>query len=178
MTAKQRALTAQFSRMNDMQRKAVFKTKGPILILAGAGSGKTTVLINRIAFLLRFGNAFYEQTADYTEEDGALLLRAADDSSVTWQEVSRAAHAVPVNPWNVLAITFTNKAANELKERLSAMLDDDGARVNAGTFHYICLRILRREIEALGYRSGFTIYDTDDGAARGKGLFGGTEPER
>lgn len=163
MTAKQRALTAQFSRMNEMQRKAVFKTKGPILILAGAGSGKTTVLINRIAFLLRFGNAFYEQTADYTEEDGALLLRAADDSSVTWQEVSRAAHAVPVNPWNVLAITFTNKAANELKERLSAMLDDDGARVNAGTFHYICLRILRREIEALGYRSGFTIYDTDDG---------------
>ena len=163
MTAKQRALTAQFSRMNDMQRKAVFKTKGPILILAGAGSGKTTVLINRIAFLLRFGNAFYEQTADYTEEDGTLLLRAADDSSVTWQEVSRAAHAVPVNPWNVLAITFTNKAANELKERLSAMLDDDGARVNAGTFHYICLRILRREIEALGYRPGFTIYDTDDG---------------
>ena len=163
MTAKQRALTAQFSRMNDMQRKAVFKAKGPILILAGAGSGKTTVLINRIAFLLRFGNAFYEQTADYTEEDGTLLLRAADDSSVTWQEVSRAAHAVPVNPWNVLAITFTNKAANELKERLSAMLDDDGARVNAGTFHYICLRILRREIEALGYRPGFTIYDTDDG---------------
>lgn len=163
MTAKQRALTAQFSRMNEMQRKAVFKTKGPILILAGAGSGKTTVLINRIAFLLRFGNAFYEQTADYTEEESALLLRAADDSSVTWQEVSRAAHAVPVNPWNVLAITFTNKAANELKERLSAMLDDDGARVNAGTFHYICLRILRREIEALGYRSGFTIYDTDDG---------------
>ena len=121
------------------------------------------MLINRIAFLLRFGNAFYEQTADYTEEDGTLLLRAADDSSVTWQEVSRAAHAVPVNPWNVLAITFTNKAANELKERLSAMLDDDGARVNAGTFHYICLRILRREIEALGYRPGFTIYDTDDG---------------
>ena len=163
MTAKQRALTAQFSRMNEMQRKAVFKTQGPILILAGAGSGKTTVLINRIAFLLRFGNAFYEQAADYTQEDGALLLRAAEDSSVTWQEVSRAAHAVPVNPWNVLAITFTNKAANELKERLSAMLDDDGARVNAGTFHYICLRILRREIDALGYRAGFTIYDTDDG---------------
>lgn len=163
MTAKQRALTAQFSRMNEMQRKAVFKTQGPILILAGAGSGKTTVLINRIAFLLRFGNAFYEQAADYTQEDGALLLRAAEDSSVAWQEVSRAAHAVPVNPWNVLAITFTNKAANELKERLSAMLDDDGARVNAGTFHYICLRILRREIDALGYRSGFTIYDTDDG---------------
>lgn len=163
MTAKQRALTAQFSRMNEMQRKAVFKTQGPILILAGAGSGKTTVLINRIAFLLRFGNAFYEQAADYTQEDGALLLRAAEDSSVAWQEVSRAAHAVPVNPWNVLAITFTNKAANELKERLSAMLDDDGARVNAGTFHYICLRILRREIDALGYRAGFTIYDTDDG---------------
>ena len=163
MTVKQRALTAQFSRMNEMQRKAVFKTQGPILILAGAGSGKTTVLINRIAFLLRFGNAFYEQAADYTQEDGALLLRAAEDSSVAWQEVSRAAHAVPVNPWNVLAITFTNKAANELKERLSAMLDDDGARVNAGTFHYICLRILRREIDALGYRSGFTIYDTDDG---------------
>lgn len=163
MTVKQRALTAQFSRMNEMQRKAVFKTQGPILILAGAGSGKTTVLINRIAFLLRFGNAFYEQAADYTQEDGALLLRAAEDSSVAWQEVSRAAHAVPVNPWNVLAITFTNKAANELKERLSAMLDDDGARVNAGTFHYICLRILRREIDALGYRAGFTIYDTDDG---------------
>lgn len=163
MEAKQRALTVQFSRMNEMQRKAVFKTQGPILILAGAGSGKTTVLINRIAFLLRFGNAFYEETSAYTPEDEAVLQRACASSSADWREVSEAVHARPVNPWNVLAITFTNKAANELKERLEAMLGDDGARVNAGTFHYICLRILRREIDALGYRSSFTIYDTDDG---------------
>lgn len=161
-TIKQQALAAQFSKMNEMQRKAVFKTQGPLLILAGAGSGKTTVLINRIAFLLRFGNAFYEETANATPEDKALLKRAAKKADTDWREVSRAAHAVPVNPWNVLAITFTNKAANELKERLSSMLGDDGARVNAGTFHYICLRILRREIDALGYSPRFTIYDTDD----------------
>ncbi len=153
-TIKQQAL--------EMQRKAVFKTQGPLLILAGAGSGKTTVLINRIAFLLRFGNAFYEETANATPEDKALLKRAAKKADTDWREVSRAAHAVPVNPWNVLAITFPNKAANELKERLSSMLGDDGARVNAGTFHYICLRILRREIDALGYSPRFTIYDTDD----------------
>ena len=159
---KQRVLKKQFSRMNEMQQKAVFKTQGPILILAGAGSGKTTVLINRIAFLLRFGNAYYEQTGLFSAEDEAVLLRAEKDET-DWREVSDAVRARPVLPWNVLAITFTNKAANELKERLVNMLGEDGEQVNAGTFHYICLRVLRREIEKLGYKPGFTIYDTDDG---------------
>ena len=161
---KKRVLEQRFSRMNDMQQKAVFKVKGPLLILAGAGSGKTTVLVNRIAYLLGFGDAYHDERAGEfaTEGDVAFLKGAAENPDYDVEELRRALHAQPVNPWNVLAITFTNKAANELKDRLCNLLGSDGLSVNAGTFHYICLRILRREIEALGYSSSFTIYDTDD----------------
>lgn len=160
---KQEILEQRFQRMNEMQKKAVFQVKGPLLILAGAGSGKTTVLVNRIAYLLNFGNAYHDTAADAlaTEEDIAALetaLREGCDIA----SLRRLLRAEPVNPWNVLAITFTNKAARELQERLTGLLGEEGARVNAGTFHYICLRILRREIEALGYSKSFTIYDTDD----------------
>ena len=112
-----------FSHMNDMQQKAVFCTEGPLLILAGAGSGKTTVLVNRIAYILQSG-----------------LCR----------------------PWQILAITFTNKAAGELKERICAAVPEGGDEIWAATFHSTCARILRRYGDRIGYSSHFTVYDTAD----------------
>ena len=114
---------AMFSRMNDKQKEAVFHTEGPLLILAGAGSGKTTVLVNRVAYIIKAGLA---------------------------------------QPWQILAITFTNKAAGELKDRIEAVCDTDADEVWAATFHSTCARILRRYGEKLGFTSRFTIYDTDD----------------
>lgn len=117
------AIKALFSRMNPMQQQAVFHTEGPLLILAGAGSGKTTVLVNRIAYIIKAGLA---------------------------------------EPWQILAITFTNKAAGELKERIEAVGGEGAAEVWAATFHSTCARILRRYGDRLGFSSHFTIYDTDD----------------
>lgn len=113
----------KLKKMNPRQLEAVLHTEGPLLILAGAGSGKTTVLINRIAYTI--------------------------DQSLA-------------KPWQILAITFTNKAAGELKERLTAMLGDTGGDVWAATFHSTCARILRRDGDRIGYSSHFTVYDTDD----------------
>ena len=154
----------EFSRMNPMQRQAVFQTEGPVLILAGAGSGKTTVVVNRIANMIRFGNAY---NSDYVpsflnEDDLDFLQDYLDGKEDDKERVSRLLADRPVKPWNVLAITFTNKAAGELKERLEAILGEDALDIQASTFHSACVRILRREIKALGYESNFTIYDTDD----------------
>ncbi|MBQ5331945.1 MAG: UvrD-helicase domain-containing protein, partial [Oscillospiraceae bacterium] len=164
--AKKAALTRYFEKMNDMQREAVFAVNGPVLILAGAGSGKTTVLVNRIANMVLFGNA-YDSEGEYaalSDEDIAFLNSYNGERDEA--TVSRLADIVsdsPVKPWNILAITFTNKAAGELKERLAKMLgEEQGGQVNASTFHSACVRILRREIDKLGYSSGFTIYDSDD----------------
>lgn len=161
-------LNAYFNKLNDMQKQAVFAVNGPVLILAGAGSGKTTVLINRIANMVKFGNA-YNSSAPKTivgEDELALMRRAAVDlSGLSEQEKEYLFDIIadsPIKPWNILTITFTNKAANELKERLQAMLGEAGKDVNAGTFHWACVRILRREIEKIGYQKNFTIYDTDD----------------
>ena len=109
-------------KLNDRQREAVEHTEGPLLVLAGAGSGKTRVLTHRIAYLIDQG----------------------------------------IMPWQILAITFTNKAAGEMRERVDAMLGGTGANVFVSTFHSMCVRILRRDIERLGYGRDFTIYDTDD----------------
>ncbi len=117
------SIKKDYSRMNDMQQQAVFCTEGPLLILAGAGSGKTTVLVNRISYILRCGLC---------------------------------------NPWQILAITFTNKAARELKERICLSVPESGADIWAATFHSVCARILRRFADRIGYTSHFTIYDTDD----------------
>ena len=119
----QSEIKQNFSHMNPMQQQAVFATEGPLLILAGAGSGKTTVLVNRIAYILQSG-----------------LCR----------------------PWNILAITFTNKAAGELKERICNAVPEGGADIWAATFHSTCARILRRYGNRLGYSSHFTVYATDD----------------
>ena len=160
--AKRAALERYFSRMNDRQREAVFTVNGPLLVLAGAGSGKTTVIVNRIANMINFGNAYYDESREGNPMDEA-FLRAYADGKEDDADMLRGIVAVePVKPWNILAITFTNKAAGELKERLSAMLGEDALNIHASTFHSACVRILRSEIGALGYGTNFTIYDSDD----------------
>ncbi len=164
LSLKREILDREFARMNDRQREAVFTARGAVLILAGAGSGKTTVIVNRIAYLIHYGNAYQSEYIpdSLTEEDVAFLEDYRDGKSDDTDRVRALLAVYPARPWNVLAITFTNKAANELKERLTSMLGPVAGDVSAGTFHAICVRILRREIERLGYQKSFTIYDTDD----------------
>ena len=155
----------QFGRLNDMQRQAVFTTDGPLLILAGAGSGKTTVLVNRIANLIRFGSAHgSRQTPRPATEDDVKALRNAimtGTDAPSWLDGMLRQNAV--RSWNVMAITFTNKAAGELKERLRRMLGgEEGDEVFASTFHSACVRFLRRDAERIGFPKSFTIYDSDD----------------
>ncbi len=158
-------IAKDFSRMNDMQRQAVFSVNGPLLILAGAGSGKTTVLINRIAYMIKYGNAYLsDDFAIEPNEDDLSLLKDV----LKGEEVKNRARANsllsldPVDPWSIMAITFTNKAADELKSRLEKMLGSENSGVTAATFHSVCVRILRRFAGRIGYTSHFTIYDTDD----------------
>ncbi|MBR6414278.1 MAG: UvrD-helicase domain-containing protein [Oscillospiraceae bacterium] len=154
----------EFPGLNDRQQEAVLATEGPLLLLAGAGSGKTTVLIHRIANLVRFGRASDCEAIPEgfgAAELAALEQAAAQDGPMT--EATAALCAVePVEPWRIIAITFTNKAANQLKERLAEMLGPQAGEVWAMTFHAACCRILRREIDRLGYDAQFTIYDTAD----------------
>ena len=160
--AKKAALKRYFCRMNDMQQEAVFSVNGPLLVLAGAGSGKTTAIVNRIANMITFGNAYYDDSFCASEEDIAFLRNFADGKTDDAETLRDIIAVNPVKPWNILAITFTNKAAAELRERLSSMLGEEAMNIHAATFHSACVRILRREIEHLGYSSGFTIYDSDD----------------
>lgn len=154
----------EFSRMNDMQKKAVFGVEGAVLILAGAGSGKTTVLVNRIAYLIKYGNA-YNSSYTYrvpTESDVKELEELIKNGGEPSFELKQLLSCDAPEPWQILAITFTNKAANELKERLVNMLGSQGEEVWASTFHSCCVRILRRFCDRVGFSKHFTIYDTDD----------------
>ena len=157
LEARKKVIETEFAGLNPMQRKAVMATEGALLILAGAGSGKTTVLINRIQNLMRFGKA---SDSDELPENASTadidVMAKLDD------EARRTAAFEPVEPWRILAITFTNKAADELKARLSKMLGEAGADVWASTFHSACVRILRRDADRLGFTSSFTIYDSAD----------------
>ena len=165
IAARRRYIRGSFDRLNPMQLEAVTTTEGPLLLLAGAGSGKTTVLINRIANLIRFGRGSdANEVPDTVTEDDVTFLESLQEP-VNEQDCYRADYLCalePVSPWNIIAITFTNKAANELKERLTNMLGPEGQDVWAMTFHSACCRILRRDIECLGYAKNFTIYDTTD----------------
>ncbi|MBE6947570.1 MAG: ATP-dependent DNA helicase PcrA [Ruminococcaceae bacterium] len=167
LTARRNYIAGQFSNLNPMQRQAAMTTEGPLLLLAGAGSGKTTVLINRIANLIRFGAGSDPSNLEIpdtiTEEDVEFLENLS--AAATDYEHNRAQYLCavrPAAPWSIIAITFTNKAANELKARLGAMLGPEAEDVWAMTFHSACCRILRRDIEYLGYSRSFTIYDTAD----------------
>ena len=163
--ARRRYIERDFLQLNDMQRQAVLTTEGPLLLLAGAGSGKTTVLINRIANLMRYGRG--SDTGDIPvgidRDDVEFLENFPEDPSD--YDLMRAEHLCqvePAVPWSIIAITFTNKAANEMKDRLSNLLGDGAQDIWAMTFHSACCRILRREIECMGYSKSFTIYDSSD----------------
>ena len=165
MAARRKYIAGQFSQLNTMQQEAVLTTEGPLLLLAGAGSGKTTVLINRIANIMRFGRGSdTDEIPDYiTEEDVSFLENLCEDPEDhdRWRADNLCAVERAV-PWSIIAITFTNKAANELKERLSVLLGPEAQDIWAMTFHSACCRILRRDIERMGYTRSFTIYDTSD----------------
>ncbi len=159
---RRKVMEKEFSRMNDKQKEAVFHTEGPLLILAGAGSGKTTVLVNRIANLIRFGKAYHSDWESGLSEEDIPALEAVLEGNPLGEELQRRMAVDSCRPWQILAITFTNKAAGELKERLISLLGDPGGEIWASTFHSTCARILRQYGEKLGYTSHFTIYDTDD----------------
>ena len=165
INARRNYIASTFNDLNDMQLEAAMATEGPLLLLAGAGSGKTTVLINRIANLMRFGCGSDTQyiPEDITEEDVIFLENIVNSQNDADHEIAERLCAVsPVLPWNIIAITFTNKAANELKERLGRILGPQAQDVWAMTFHSACCRILRKNIDRLGFSSHFTIYDASD----------------
>jgi len=163
--ARKAAIAREFARLNPEQRRGVLATEGPLLLLAGAGSGKTTVLINRVANLLTYGRGSdTDEVPDWASEDDLAFLEscparpAPDERS----RMRRLCAVEPAKPWSVLAVTFTNKAANELRTRLDAFGVAGARDVWALTFHSACVRILRRDIDRLGFSPDFTIYDTDD----------------
>jgi len=161
---RRKLILKEFSRMNDVQKRAVFGINGATLILAGAGSGKTTVLVNRIAYMIKYGNA-YESNFTYrvpTDEDCKELEDLIENGGEPSFSLKPLLSVDAPKPWQILAITFTNKAANELKDRLVTMLGEDGNDIWASTFHSCCVRILRRDCDRIGFSKHFTIYDTDD----------------
>lgn len=156
---KRTILEKEFESMNNMQKEAIFSVNGPLLILAGAGSGKTTVIVNRIAYLLKHGNAYFSQ--DGFEEfkkfySGGNFEQNFLENKDIFLKVN------PPRPDEILAITFTNKAAKELCVRLEKILGDEAKKINAGTFHSQCIKILVRHISLLGYSGSFAIYDSND----------------
>ena len=163
--ARRAVIARDFQRLNSMQRQAAMTTEGPLLLLAGAGSGKTTVLIQRVYNLLTYGRGSdtNEVPQEATEEDLAFLEQFPNQP--TPEEKRRAIRLCAVDvprPWEIIAITFTNKAAGELKDRLAARLGSAANDIWASTFHSACVRILRRDIDRIGFDKDFTIYDTDD----------------
>lgn len=159
------AIALDFQNLNSEQCRAALCTEGPLLLLAGAGSGKTTVLIHRIANLIRYGCASDSNEIPewITEEDLSFLESYLLDPTADKKSRQEKLCAMnPAAPWSIIAITFTNKAAGELKERLERMLGPAALDVWASTFHSACVRILRRDIDKLGFDRSFTIYDTDD----------------
>ena len=155
----------EYAHLNPMQRRAVMATEGPLLLLAGAGSGKTTVLIHRVANLLKYGRGSdSDEVPDWATEEDLAFLQAYLAHPAPEQEgrVRRLGAVEPAVPWSIIAITFTNKAAGELKDRLERMLGPSALDIWASTFHSACVRILRRDIDRLGFDKSFTIYDSAD----------------
>lgn len=161
---KQQAFRKYFHSLNEQQQQAVFSVNGPVLVLAGAGSGKTTAIISRIVNMIYFGDGYAQADGYLPEEDAVWLQDYIDGKEPEDVERLREILAIaPIRPWNILAITFTNKAAGEMRARLASTLGEElASSVHASTFHSACVQILRRSIERLGYGSDFAIYDADD----------------
>ena len=179
---RKKLLENEYGRLNPQQRKAVFYVNGPLLVLAGAGSGKTSVLVNRIAYMIKYGNAYHSDfiPQELTAEELQQMREEADTAEKTCaaQKAGEAGSMVkasdltdslvgilkenPVHPASILAITFTNKAAKEMKQRLENILGESIGNLWVSTFHAACVRILRRDIEKLGYGKSFVIFDTSD----------------
>lgn len=161
---RKKILEKLFHKMNEKQMEAIFEINGPLMILAGAGSGKTTVIVNRILNMIKYGKAYCSDEVLCTLEPETIeKLELAVEENNFSSEILDLISAKRVAPWNILAITFTNKAAKEMKERLlSLTLDGSANDVWASTFHSTCAKILRMYAEKLGYSNHFTIYDSDD----------------
>ncbi|MBR2848431.1 MAG: UvrD-helicase domain-containing protein [Clostridia bacterium] len=167
LTLKRALFDKYYDHLNDMQRKAVYTANGPLLILAGAGSGKTTVLVNRIAYIIRYGDAV-ESSLVPSDINEDTIIEMENAMSLPKEDLAEYLVRFAVSPppaWSVLAITFTNKAASEIKARLRATFGEDSTEASeiwAGTFHSVCMRLLRRWGTEVGYQSGFGVCDTDD----------------
>lgn len=163
--SRRRIIENEYKSLNSEQKNAVFHTNGPLLVLAGAGSGKTTVIINKIHHLIKYGSAYNSMVipSGITEQDAEILEWYANgELDELPPHLECALSENPLKPWQILAITFTNKAARELKSRLSAKLGDCANEICAGTFHSSCVKFLRRDIDKIGYEKNFTIYDSAD----------------
>ena len=164
LDAKRKCFDKIYSFLNDRQREALKTVKGPLLVVAGAGSGKTTVLVNRIAGIIRYGTAYESEEIPFDACD-AISEELENALSMPVGELAAYLTKYAENPcpaWAVMCITFTNKAANEMKERLSLVIGEEAEEIWAGTFHNVCMRILRKNPIEAGLSTGFTIYDTDD----------------
>ncbi len=162
---RKKAVERYYPRLNKRQLQAVLSTEGPLLVLAGAGSGKTTVIVHKIAQLIRFGNILREDYIPHgmTDQDAEVLKWFADgEIDEIPPNLEEFLKVEPVAPWQVLAITFTNKAAGELKQRLMNQMGESGGDIFASTFHSACVKFLRRDADKIGYEKSFTIYDTAD----------------
>lgn len=157
-----------YSRLNDRQREAVYASDGPLLVLAGAGSGKTTVLVQRISHLIKFGRAMEIKNVPENklfEPYIAMLEKLSEEENPDKDKLESALNTFAedkASPYEILSITFTNKAAREMKERLEKSLGEEAGAIWAGTFHSVCAKLLRMHIENIGRKRDFTIYDTDD----------------
>lgn len=155
-------LAREYPRLNNRQKEAVLQTDGPLLVLAGAGSGKTTVIVHKIAHLIQYGGYAGEPAGITPEELEILEWYATGEIDELPPHLAPYLVGAPVQPWQILAITFTNKAAGELKQRLVQRLGESGGDIFASTFHSACVRFLRRDAEKIGYDKSFTIYDSAD----------------
>lgn len=158
-------INAKFMTMNPMQKKAIYNVDGPVLVLAGAGSGKTTTIIGRIVYMVMFGHAYYstETTFPVTEGDIKELKSVLSGTGSISEHLKSMLQVKPVSPQNIMAVTFTNKAAGEMKKRLESKLGKDTAeKVCAKTFHSACVGILREYAMFVGFKRDFTIYDEKD----------------